>query len=68
MIELYGQQNAHWDKEAVEAEVKAALKSSLGKKVSSLDDDKWMFEGDGDVLRKYGYGQGGRFDGVLDVL
>ncbi|KAL1608744.1 hypothetical protein SLS59_001934 [Nothophoma quercina] len=52
MIELYGQQNAHWDKEAVEAEVKAALKSSLGKKVSSLDDDKWMFEGDGDVLRK----------------
>lgn len=52
MIELYGQQNARWDKDAVEAEVKAALKSSLTKKVASLDDDKWMFEGDTDALGK----------------
>jgi hypothetical protein len=52
VIELYGQQNAHWDKEAVEVEVKAALKSSLAKKVASLEDDKWMFEGDADVLKK----------------
>ena len=52
MIELYWQQNAHWNKEAVEAEVKAALKSSLAKKVASLEDDKWVFEGDADVLKK----------------
>ncbi|KAF2631295.1 hypothetical protein BU25DRAFT_407808 [Macroventuria anomochaeta] len=52
MIELYGQQNAHWDKEAVKAEVKTALKSSLAKKVARLEDDKWMFEGDGDALGK----------------
>ncbi|KAF9694917.1 hypothetical protein EKO04_007181 [Ascochyta lentis] len=52
MIELYSQQNAHWDREAVEAEVKTALKSSLAKKVASLDEDKWMFEGDTDALKK----------------
>ena len=52
MIELYGQQNAHWDKEAVEAEIKSALKSSLGKKLSSLEDDKWMFQGEADALKK----------------
>lgn len=52
MIELYGQQTAHWDKQAVEAEVKAALKSSLAKKVASLNDDKWMFEGEPDAPGK----------------
>jgi hypothetical protein len=52
MIELYGQQNAHWNKEAVEAEVKAALKSSLAKTVASLDEDKWMFEGDAEAPGK----------------
>lgn len=52
MIELYGQQNPHLDKAAVEAEVKAALKSSLTKKVASLDDDKWMFEGEPDTRGK----------------
>ncbi|KZM21863.1 hypothetical protein ST47_g6986 [Ascochyta rabiei] len=52
MIELYGQQNAHWDREAVEAGVKAALKSSLTKKVTSLDEDKWVFQGDPDALGK----------------
>ena len=52
MIELYGQNNAHWDKQAVEVEIKAALKSSLTKKVASLEDDKWMFEGDVDALGK----------------
>lgn len=52
MIELYGQQNAHWDKEAVEVEIKAALKSSLAKKIASLEDDRWMFEGDADPLGK----------------
>lgn len=50
MIELYGQKN--WDKEAVEAEVKAALKSSLAKKVASIEDDNWMFVGDVDALGK----------------
>ncbi|KAJ4347384.1 hypothetical protein N0V95_005481 [Ascochyta clinopodiicola] len=52
IIELYGQQNAHWDREAVEAEVKTALKSSLAKKVASLDDDKWMLQGDSDAQGK----------------
>ncbi|KAJ4324124.1 hypothetical protein N0V94_001480 [Neodidymelliopsis sp. IMI 364377] len=51
-IELYGQKNALWDQETLEAEVKTALKSSLGKKVASLEDDKWMFEGDADTLKK----------------
>ncbi|KAH6622360.1 hypothetical protein C7974DRAFT_220659 [Boeremia exigua] len=52
IIELYGRKNTHWDTEAVEAEVKAALKSSLAKKVASLEDDKWMFEGDADAAGK----------------
>ncbi|KAF1933429.1 uncharacterized protein M421DRAFT_415772 [Didymella exigua CBS 183.55] len=52
MIELYGQKNAHWDKEAVEAEVKAALKSSLAKKIASIEDDRWMFEGNVEGLGK----------------
>lgn len=45
---MYGKKNPHWDREAVEAEVRAALKSSLAKKVVGLEDDRWMFEGDGD--------------------
>lgn len=52
MIELFGQKTTYWDKEAVEAEVKIALKSSLAKKVSSIEDDRWMFEGDGDAMGK----------------
>ncbi|KAJ4989355.1 hypothetical protein SVAN01_05080 [Stagonosporopsis vannaccii] len=52
MIDLYGRKIAHYDKEAVEAEVKAALKSSLAKKVASLEDDKWMFQGDTDASGK----------------
>ncbi|KAJ4402306.1 hypothetical protein N0V91_007340 [Didymella pomorum] len=52
IIELYGQKNAHWDKEAVEAEVKVALKSSLAKKVASIEDDRWMFVGDADAMGK----------------
>ncbi|KAJ8113923.1 hypothetical protein OPT61_g4075 [Boeremia exigua] len=52
VIELYGRKHTHWDKEAVEAEVKAALKSSLAKKVASLEDDRWMFEGDSNVAGK----------------
>jgi hypothetical protein len=36
----------------VEAEVKAALKSSLAKKVASTEDDKWMFQGDVDAVGK----------------
>lgn len=33
-------------------EVKVALKSSLAKKVTSIEDDKWMFVGDTDVMSK----------------
>jgi hypothetical protein len=46
MIGLYGKQNAHWDPAEVEEEIRAALKSSLRKKVASLEEDKWMFKGD----------------------
>ena len=52
IIDLYGKKNPHWDKDAVEAEVRAALKSSLEKKVAGLEEDRWMFEGDGDVRGK----------------
>ncbi|KAH7087659.1 hypothetical protein FB567DRAFT_525449 [Paraphoma chrysanthemicola] len=52
MIELYGKQNAHWDPAAVEEEIKGALKSSLKKKTASIEDDRWMFEGETDGLGK----------------
>ena len=52
MIELYGQQHAHWDAEAVEVEIKAAIKSSLQRKVASLEEDKWMFQGEGNGMGK----------------
>ncbi|KAH6866337.1 hypothetical protein J4E91_007709 [Alternaria rosae] len=48
MIQLYGKTNAQWDAVVVEEEIRAALKSSLKKKVASLEDDRWMFEGEGE--------------------
>ncbi|KAI4681408.1 uncharacterized protein J4E84_007644 [Alternaria hordeiaustralica] len=48
MIQLYGKTNAQWDAVAVEEEIRVALKSSLKKKVASLEDDRWMFEGEGE--------------------
>ncbi|KAF2736954.1 hypothetical protein EJ04DRAFT_139131 [Polyplosphaeria fusca] len=47
MIAMYGTQNEHWDTAGLMAEIKAALQSSMEKKVQSLDLDKWMFEGEG---------------------
>ncbi|KAF2868297.1 hypothetical protein BDV95DRAFT_579542 [Massariosphaeria phaeospora] len=47
MIALYGKQNNHWDQAAILAEIRAALESSLEKKVLSLEHDRWMFEGEG---------------------
>ncbi|ORY09878.1 hypothetical protein BCR34DRAFT_450804, partial [Clohesyomyces aquaticus] len=47
MIGLYGKRNEHWDTAAILSEIKAALDSSLEKKVRSLDNDRWMFEGEG---------------------
>jgi hypothetical protein len=35
---------------AVAAEIKAALASSMKKKVESLESDRWMFEGDGKFM------------------
>jgi hypothetical protein len=52
LIDLYGKQNAHWDPAAVEEEIKAALKSSLKKKTASIEEDRWMFEGESDGLGK----------------
>lgn len=48
MIDLYGKENAHWDPAAVEEEIGAALKSSLRKKTAGVEDDRWMFEGEGE--------------------
>ncbi|OAL50945.1 hypothetical protein IQ07DRAFT_479582, partial [Pyrenochaeta sp. DS3sAY3a] len=48
IINLYGKSTAHWDAAAIEEEIKIALKSSLRKKVASLEDDAWMFEGKGE--------------------
>ncbi|KAF1915461.1 hypothetical protein BDU57DRAFT_518438 [Ampelomyces quisqualis] len=45
IIDLYGKQDAHWDPAAVEEEIKGAVKSSLRRKVASLQEDRWMFEG-----------------------
>ena len=52
MIDLYGKPNAHWDAAAIEEEIKIALKSSLRKKVASLEEDKWMFQGELDLGKK----------------
>ncbi|EDU40500.1 hypothetical protein PtrSN002B_005669 [Pyrenophora tritici-repentis] len=53
LIEMYvnGKPDAHWDTDAVEEEVRAALKNSLRKKVASLEDDKWMFEAETEVKK-----------------
>lgn len=45
IIDLYRKPNAHWDPAAVEEEIKGAVKSSLRRKVASLQEDRWMFEG-----------------------
>ena len=45
IIDMYGKPNPAWDNAAVEEEIKGAIKSSLDKKVASLQEDKWMFEG-----------------------
>ncbi|KAF2474283.1 uncharacterized protein BDR25DRAFT_281139 [Lindgomyces ingoldianus] len=47
MISLYGKRNEHWDTATIMSEIKAALESSLEKKVQSLEHDRWMFEGEG---------------------
>ncbi|KAG9196044.1 hypothetical protein G6011_01165 [Alternaria panax] len=48
VVNLYGKANVQWDMAAVEDEIRAALKRSLKNKVASLEDDRWMFEGDGE--------------------
>lgn len=48
MIEMYGQKNPHWDAKVVKEEIRAALKRSLREKVASLEDDAWMFQGEGE--------------------
>jgi hypothetical protein len=52
LIELYGKPNAHWDAAAIEEEIKGALKSSLRKKIVSIEEDKWMFQGDSELGKK----------------
>ncbi|EOA89429.1 uncharacterized protein SETTUDRAFT_167901 [Exserohilum turcica Et28A] len=48
VIEMYGKPNGHWDAAELEEEIRIALQSSLRRKVASLEDDRWMFEGDGE--------------------
>lgn len=52
MISLYEKRNSHWDPKIVEEEIRVALKNSLKKKVASIEDDKWMFEGETDMGKK----------------
>ncbi|KAF2715262.1 hypothetical protein K504DRAFT_23037 [Pleomassaria siparia CBS 279.74] len=50
IIALYGSHHKHYDQTLqgdVMSEIKAALSSSLEKKVQSLEHDRWMFEGEG---------------------
>ncbi|KAF2181823.1 hypothetical protein K469DRAFT_713419 [Zopfia rhizophila CBS 207.26] len=47
VIALHGKRNEHWDAAALVSEIKAALDSSLERKVQSLEADRWMFEGEG---------------------
>ncbi|KAF2114991.1 hypothetical protein BDV96DRAFT_90765 [Lophiotrema nucula] len=47
LIALYGKRNEHWDTAGLMNEIKAALQSSLEKRVQSLEHDRWMFEGEG---------------------
>lgn len=46
LIEMYGKPNGHWAAAGIEEEIRIALKNSLRKKVTSLEEDKWMFQGD----------------------
>jgi hypothetical protein len=48
IIELLSKPQDHWDAAAVEEEIKGALKSSMKRKVGSLQEDRWMFEGGGE--------------------
>jgi hypothetical protein len=48
LIDMYGKPNGHWDHAAVDEEIGAALKSSVRRKTASVEDDRWMFEGDGE--------------------
>ncbi|KAF2854450.1 hypothetical protein T440DRAFT_465415 [Plenodomus tracheiphilus IPT5] len=52
MISLYEKRNSHWDPKMVEEEIRVALKNSLRKKVASIEDDRWMFEGETEVGKK----------------
>ena len=52
MIDMYGKPSTHWDAAGFEEEIKAALKSSLRKKVASLEEDKWMFQGESELGKK----------------
>ncbi|KAF2680245.1 hypothetical protein K458DRAFT_312282 [Lentithecium fluviatile CBS 122367] len=47
MIALYGKESQHWDQAAVLEEIQVALQSSCERKVQSLEQDRWMFEGEG---------------------
>lgn len=52
MISLYGKTSTQWDAAAVEEEIRGALKSSLRKKLASIEEDRWMFQGETDVGKK----------------
>lgn len=49
---LYERRNSHWDPKMVEEEIRVALKNSLKKKVASIEEDRWMFEGEMGVGKK----------------
>jgi len=49
---MYEKRNSHWDPKMVEEEIRAALKNSLRKKVASMEEDRWMFEGEMEMGKK----------------
>lgn len=49
---MYERRNSHWDPKMVEEEIRVALKNSLKKKVASIEEDRWMFEGEMGVGKK----------------
>ncbi|KAH9872656.1 hypothetical protein J1614_005050 [Plenodomus biglobosus] len=52
MISLYEKGHSHFDPKMVEEEVRVALKNSMRKNVASIEDDRWMYEGEMDAGKK----------------
>lgn len=52
IIAMYGKPQQQWDQEVVDGEIRSALKRSVKKMTAELEDDRWMFEGEGKGEKK----------------